>query len=168
MNRIIDLVAKLWTLTARVGAAFTWLPPTVARLTVGWIFFQSGWGKLHNLAQVTQYFTELGLPAPGFQATLASTTEFVCGTLLLLGLATRLAVVPLIITMIVALRTALWDQIDSLGSLFGLAEYLYITLLLWLGVAGPGPIAIDYLIESRHEHQPTTQLLARRSVKAMV
>src|SRR5258708_3232048 len=95
MNRILSMTARLWDLAARIGRALDWLPPTVARLTVGLIFFQSGWGKLHDLAKVTDYFTELGLPAPAFQATLASTTEFVCGSLLLAGLATRFAAVPL-------------------------------------------------------------------------
>src|SRR5215510_9574202 len=108
MNRMLGMVTKLWELAARIGNAFSWLPPTVARLTVGLVFFQSGWGKLHDLEKVTNYFTELGLPAPAFQAALASTTEFVCGTLLLVGLATRFAAVPLMITMCVAIRTALW------------------------------------------------------------
>lgn len=166
MNRMLTIFGTVWTLAARIGNAFSWLPPTVARLTVGWIFFESGWGKLHNLAKVTEYFADLGLPAPAFQATLASTTELVCGTLLLLGLATRFAAVPLIITMIVALRTALWDQIDSLGSLFGLAEFLYIALLLWLATAGGGPFSLDYLIDkvlARREPRSNRQVLMRAS-----
>src|SRR4029077_6503246 len=147
MNRVSTLIRAVAGLAERVGHTLHWLSPTVARLTVGLIFFQSGWGKLHDLAKVTDYFTELGLPAPAFQATLVSTTEFVCGSLLLAGLATRFAAVPLMITMVVALRTALWDQIDSLGRLFGLAEFLYIALLLWLATFGAGPLSIDYLID---------------------
>ena len=61
----------------RIGRAFSWLSPAIARLTVGLIFFQSGWGKLHDLDQVTSYFTDLGLAAPAFQARLVATTEFV-------------------------------------------------------------------------------------------
>jgi len=48
------------------GGALRWLSPVIARLTVGLVFFQSGWGKLHSLDQVTSYFTELGLPAPAY------------------------------------------------------------------------------------------------------
>jgi putative oxidoreductase len=147
MNRIFTIVAEGYGLASRVGNAVSWLPPTLARLVLGWVFFQSGWGKLHDLGQVTQYFSELGLPAPAFQATLASTTEFVCGSLLLVGLATRFAVVPLVVTMTVAIRTAQWEQVDSLGSLFGLVEFLYITLLVWLGTSGAGPLSIDSLLE---------------------
>lgn len=165
MTRTLRLLGDLWDLATRTGHAFSWLSPTVARLTVGTVFFQSGWGKLHDLAKVTDYFTQLGLPAPAFQAGLTATTEFVCGSLLLLGLCTRFAVVPLIITMVVAIRTALWDQVDSLGSLFGIVEFLYITLLIWLGTAGPGPLSIDRLIE-RYREQRTSAPAPRATSRA--
>src|SRR5688572_10072258 len=120
MNRALEKYGVVADVAARIGHAMSWLPPAVARLTVGLIFLQAGLGKLKDLGTVTEYFTQLGLPAPAFQAALAATTEFVCGALLLIGLATRFAAVPLMITMAVALRTALWEQIDSLGSLFAL------------------------------------------------
>ena len=126
MNRISTLITSAARLAERVGTSLQWLSPTLARLTVGLVFFQSGWGKLHDLDKVTNYFTELGLAAPAFQARLASTAEFVCGGLLLAGFATRFAVVPLIITMCVAIRTALWQQVDGLGSLVGLTEFAYV------------------------------------------
>ena len=91
MNRVTTLMAGAAGLACRIGTAMRWAGPTVARLTIGLVFVQSGWGKLHDLEKVTGYFTELGLPAPHFQAILASTSEFVCGGLLLLGLATRFA-----------------------------------------------------------------------------
>jgi putative oxidoreductase len=131
----------------------------MARLAVGLVFFQSGWGKLNDLSSVSSFFAELGLPAPGFQALLASSAELVCGGLLLLGLATRLAVVPLIITMIVAIATALWDQVDGFASLFGLVEFLYIVLLVWLGTDGPGPLSLD-----RFQERRTTRALAERGL----
>jgi putative oxidoreductase len=167
MNRIVELLTFADRLANRIGNALRWLPLTVARLTVGVVFAQSGWGKLHDLAKVTDYFTELGLPAPAFQATLASTTELVCGSLLLLGLATRFATVPLMITMIVALRTALWSQINSLGSLFGLAEFLYIALLLFLATNGAGPMSLDWLIGRVFSAPPTTPAAARRTSTAL-
>ena len=140
---------SLRRLVLRVAAALRWLPPTVARLTIGWVFLQSGWGKLHNLEKVVGFFTSLGLPAPGFQARLVACTELVCGALILLGLATRVASIPLIITMIVALCTALKADIHSLGDLFGTSEFLYIALLLWLGAYGAGPVSLDRVIAAR-------------------
>lgn len=170
MNRMFELGSYAWKLAARVGDAFAWLSPCVARATVGWIFFQSGWGKLHDLAKVTDFFTELGIPAPAFHAQLTATTEFVCGSLILLGLCTRFAAVPLIVTMMVAIRTALWDQVESVDSLFGISEFLYIALLLWLATHGPGPLSIDHLIDTllarRGEQDSPATLLRRRAAAA--
>ena len=140
------MLVRLRQLVLRVSNALRWLPPTLTRLVVGWVFLQSGWGKLHSLEKVVGFFTSLGLPAPEFQARLVACTEFVCGLLLLVGLATRVATIPLIITMIVALATALRADIHGLGDLFGTSEFLYIALLAWLGVYGAGPISLDRVI----------------------
>jgi putative oxidoreductase len=155
MNRIVALIATQAGLAERVGNALQWLSPALARMTVGLVFLQSGWGKLHDLEKVTNYFTQLGLAAPAFQARLASTTEFVCGGLLLVGFATRFAAVPLIVTMCVAIRTALWAQVDGIGSLVGLTEFAYIALLVWLGTNGAGPHSLDHLIARGWQHGAT-------------
>src|SRR5215510_1130464 len=167
MNRMLGMVTKLWDLAASIGNALSWLPPTIARLTVGLVFFQSGWGKLHDLEKVTGFFTELGIANPAFQARLASTAEFVCGGLLLLGLAARFAVVPLIVTMCVAIRTAQWENVDGIGNLVGLLEFSYIALLVWLGTDGPGPLSLDRLIarivELRADESTASAAVARRA-----
>jgi putative oxidoreductase len=136
-------------LILRVADGLRWLPPTVARLTIGWVFLQSGWGKVHSIPKVAAFFTQLGIPAPEFQARLVAGTELVCGALILLGLATRIATLPLMITMVVALSTALKGDIHELSDLFGLSEYLYIALLLWLGAYGAGPISLDRIIAKK-------------------
>src|SRR5499427_4755332 len=146
MNRISATATAAARLAERIGDALRWLSPTIARLTVGLVFFQSGWGKLHDLEKVTGYFTELGIPNAAFQARFASTAEFVCGGLLLLGLATRFAVVPLIVTMCVAIRTAQWENVDGIGSFVGLLEFSYIALLVWLATDGAGPLSLDRAI----------------------
>ncbi len=133
-------------LTLAVAERLAWLPPTVARFTLGWVFLWSGWGKLHDLDGVIQFFTELGIPRPELQAPFASGNELVCGALLVVGLCTRLVTIPLIVVMIVALVTAQRENAASLGDLFGLIEYLYVTLLVWIGIAGPGPLSADALL----------------------
>ena len=143
METIIDAALAIRRLILAIAGVLTWVGPTLARWTVGWIFVLSGWGKLHNLEQAINYFGELGIPHPELQAPFASGTELVCGTLVLIGLFTRLASVPLIITMIVAILTAQKENVGSVGDLFGLIEWCYIALLVWLGVAGPGPLSID-------------------------
>lgn len=154
MHRIATLIATAADLAARIGNALWWLGPTLARIAVGVVFVQSGWGKLHDLASVTEYFASLGLPNPAFQAALASSAEFICGALLLAGLATRFAAVPLIITMCVAIRTARWDEVDGIGSIFTMIEGLYIVLCVWLGTTGAGPLSLDALIARWWSHTP--------------
>lgn len=126
-----------------------WLPPTLARLALGWVFLLSGWGKLHNLDDVIEFFGSIGIPAPQIQAPFASGTEFACGLLLLVGLFSRLASVPLMVVMTVAIATARHEELTSLGALFGFVEYLYIVLLLYVAVEGPGPLSIDALLRRR-------------------
>lgn len=141
MNAVVSLGNRI----LNIAPAFAWLPPLLARVSVGWVFFQSGLGKLGNIDRVIGFFTSLGLPAPAFQAHLVAWTECVGGLLLIGGLATRLASIPLSIVMIVALRTALADDIDGFSSLAGTIEFLFIVLMAWLMVAGPGRISLDTL-----------------------
>ncbi len=129
-----------------VASKLAWLPPLVARITVGWVFVLSGWGKLHSLPDIVEYFRTLGIPAPEIQAPFASGTELVCGALLLVGLASRLASVPLMVVMTVAIMTARLEELTSAGALYGFIEFTYIALLLWIAVAGPGPLSLDALI----------------------
>lgn len=153
MPTLVDHASRLRRLVHSVSSGLQWLPPTVARITVGWIFLQSGWGKLNDLPKVVAFFSDLSIPAPQFQAPLAATAEFVCGALLLAGLFTRVASLPLIGTMIVALLTALRGEIHSASDLFGLSEYLYIVILLWLGAYGAGPLSLDAVIAKRLERR---------------
>jgi len=168
MNRALTVASAFYSFAVRIGTGLQPLGPTIARFAVGWVFLLSGWGKVHDLESVAAFFAELGIPAPGFQAVLASTAELVCGALLLAGLATRLAVVPLIVTMVVAIRTALWADIDSLITLFGKAEFLYIALLVWLGTTGPGPLSADHLIERALARRSAYRVETRREGSALV
>jgi len=151
MPTLTDRLSRLRRLVLRVSSTLRWLPPTVTRLTLGWVFIESGWGKLHSLPKVIAYFGELGIPTPQFQAPLAATTEFVCGVLLLVGLATRVASLPLIGTMIVAILTARRSDLNGISDLFGFIEYLYIVLCLWLGAYGAGPLSLDAVFAKRFE-----------------
>src|ERR1700723_4264304 len=75
----------------RVGRHLLWLAPLFARITVGWVFLLSGWGKLNNLPQVTENFIGWGIPFPHFFTPLTSGIEFFGGLFLLLGLFTRIS-----------------------------------------------------------------------------
>lgn len=126
-----------------------WVPPLLARLTLGIIFAESGWGKLHNLPKVIAFFTELGIPAPSIQAPFVAGVEFVGGLLLLVGLVTPLASLFLAGTMAVAILTAKMGEFHSLGDFVGLSEWTYLILLLWLIWAGAGKVSLDALFQRR-------------------
>lgn len=133
----------------RVAGYFQWLAPLVARIVVGWVFLWSGWGKLHNLPDVTKNFIGWGIPYPHILTPFVSGLEFVGGILLLAGLFTRIAAGALGITMIVAIRSALWNQVDSLETLLGFDETAYLAIFIWLAIAGPGVVSLDRLLAPR-------------------
>jgi len=130
-----------------VARHLTWLAPLFARITVGWVFLLSGWGKLQNLPQVTENFIGWGIPFPHFFTPLTSGIEFFGGLFLLLGLLTRISAGALGVTMIVAIKSAKWADVDSLETLLGFDEFEYLALFLWLAIAGPGSVALDHLIQ---------------------
>jgi putative oxidoreductase len=122
------------------------LPPLLARLTLGGVFLVTGWGKVNNLGKVTGLFASLHIPAPAFNAALVGWCELIGGALLLLGLLTRFATIPLMVTMIVAISTAKAPQIHGLHDLVTMIEFTYLLLLVFLAIVGPGAASIDAAI----------------------
>src|ERR1700730_17596335 len=129
-----------------VAQHLMWLAPLFARITVGWVFLLSGWGKLNNLPQVTENFIGWGIPFPHFFTPLTSGIECFGGLFLLLGLFTRISAGGLAVTMIVAIKAAKWSDVDSLETLLGFDEFEYLALFLWLAIADPGVVSLDHLL----------------------
>jgi putative oxidoreductase len=130
----------------RVAGPIAWLAPLFARITVGWVFMWSGWGKLNNLPQVTENFVSWGIPLPQLLTPFVSGVEFFGGIFLLLGFLTRISAGALGVTMIVAIKSAKWATVDSLETLLGFDETEYLALFLWLAIAGPGRASLDHLL----------------------
>jgi putative oxidoreductase len=130
-----------------VARHLSWLAPLFARITVGWVFLLSGWGKLHNLPQVTENFIGWGIPFPHLLTPFVSGIEFFGGLFLLLGLLTRISAGALGVTMIVAIKSAKWADVDSLETLLGFDEFEYLALFLWLAIAGAGALSLDHLLQ---------------------
>jgi len=155
MTREIAVTRTSFVSNARARALniaqrLDWLGPLVARITLGVLFISTGWGKVHNLAKVTAYFAELGIPLPGIQAPMVSFIELIGGALLVIGLASRVAALPLMASMAVAILTAQRENVHGLADLFGLVEWTYLALLLWVALAGPGKVSLDQLIFGRN------------------
>lgn len=143
------LVNMLIDWPQRVAQYLQWLAPLFARIVVGWVFLWTGWGKLTHLPLVTENFAGWGIPMPELLAPFVSGVEFFGGIFLLLGLLTRISAGALGVVMIVAVRVAQWDQIDSLETFLGFEEIMYLAIFLWLAIAGPGVISFDRLLQQR-------------------
>jgi uncharacterized membrane protein YphA (DoxX/SURF4 family) len=74
------------------------------RLMVGGVFLSEGIQKfLFPAENGVGRFAKIGIPTPEVMAPFVGVVEIVCGALILLGLLTRLAAIPLIIDMLVAI-----------------------------------------------------------------
>ena len=123
-----------------------WAALLLARLSVGLLFLSTGWGKVHDIPKVTSFFVELHIPAPGLNAVVVSYSELIGGALLVLGLFARLATIPLIVSMVVAILTAKLADIHSVFDLVGADEFTYLCVLVVILVVGPGKAAVDVLV----------------------
>lgn len=128
---------------------FEWLGPLLLRLVFGWFWLETGWAKLHNLEFFSQRFVEWGIPLPMLSATASGAVDLVGGALLLLGLGTRLVAIPMIVNMLVALAVVVLPTISTLDEFVELDEVLYVAVLFWLLVAGPGKASLDHVIARR-------------------
>ena len=120
------------------------------RLYWGWQFAQSGWGKLHRLDKMSDYFASLHLPIPAFTATFVSGLEFAGGLLLIFGLGSRLIGLLLAVAMSVAYwtaeRGALLSVFSDPGKFYNADPYTFGFAALLVLVFGPGRFSLDYLI----------------------
>jgi len=135
-----------------------WLGALIARLAVGLLFFLSGRGKLFVPArreQMRETLVAAGVPFASLNTIFVSTVEFVFGLLLVIGVLTPLACVMLGSVMIVAIATSAIKSIkaplllDWLSEFLYLPEVLYLVILFWLFLSGPGWFSIDHVILSR-------------------
>ena len=148
--------APVWTRGVSVGAALIrfaeiWLAPLVLlaiRLWMADIFFRSGLLKIQNLSGAVFLFTEIHpvpFVAPWLAAYLVTTIELVCATLLALGLAARLAAVPML-----AMAVVIQFVIGAADPAFHLTEHYYwMFLLLVIVTKGPGRLSLDCLLARR-------------------
>jgi putative oxidoreductase len=135
-------------LLKRIQSTQSSLGVLILRLVIGGIFFKAGSGKLfgwfggHGIEGATSFFQNLGIPAPHFHAILVGCTESLGGLALIFGLLTRLASIPLAITMIVAIFTAHRD-----GDFY--YPLVILSGLIALIDTGAGKISLDHMMSRR-------------------
>jgi putative oxidoreductase len=122
------------------------------RLLVGAVFLSEGIQKfLFPAALGVGRFMKIGIPAPQFFAPFVGVVEIVCGTLLIIGLVTRLAAIPLIIDISVAIITTKIPMLSAAG-FWSMAheaqtDYCMLLGLVFLLLVGSGPFSIDRRIK---------------------
>jgi putative oxidoreductase len=145
-NAPMEIVARARAMALQAIDRVSWLAPLLGRLAVGLLFLSTGIGKVGDLAKVNEFFQKLGIPAPGLNAVVVGYSELICGSLLVLGLFTRLATIPLIVSMVVALLTAKAHDIHGLFDLVGADEFTYLVVLVMIAIIGPGAAALDHFL----------------------
>lgn len=123
------------------------------RLYWGFQFAQTGWGKLHHLQKITEFFASLNIPFPAFNAPFVSSLELVGGILLMLGLASRPISFLLAMNMLVAYWTADREAFTSVfsdpGKFYAADPYTFLFASLMILIFGAGFFALDTLLARR-------------------
>jgi putative oxidoreductase len=137
--------AFIFTTTAEPAAI-------LIRLAVGFTFLVAGSRKLLDLGGGAGFFGSVGIPMPEALFPFVAVMEVLCGFLVLIGLFTRIAAIPLAIIMIVALVTTKLPRLpDGFGDFLN-ASRLDVTMLLcavYLIWVGAGRWSVDARTGSR-------------------
>jgi putative oxidoreductase len=135
------MTAFIDTWRARLDAFPQSLLQLLMRFGIFWVFWRSGNLKADNLELAIGMFREeyrLPFLSPEVAAYLATAVELVAPCLILVGLFTRLATLPLIAMTITIQCLVYWADYPS--------HLLWFAILVFILVRGPGPISLDALI----------------------
>lgn len=134
---------RLFSTTVHVTAIHIWL--LISRIAIGAIMLTHGLPKFEKLMAGNVQFADPFGMGPTVSLALATFAEAGCSILLILGLATRFATIPLMITMLVAILYA------HAADPFGRKELPLIFFILFTGflILGAGKYSIDHLIAGK-------------------
>src|ERR1700756_2014233 len=117
------------------------------RLYWGWQLAQSGWGKVHHLSNVTEFFASLGLPMPLRMAVFIALVGFFGGIFLALGLFSRITAMVLTVNMTMAYvigdREALLSFFSDPDKFIAAAPFAFLIASLIVLIFGAGRISMD-------------------------
>ena len=156
-QRSLQWATVAYEALTRIASSFQWLLLLAVRLYWGWQFAQTGWGKLHHLPKVTDFFANLGIPAPGFMAPAISWLEFVGGIGLALGIGSRFWGLLLAGDMVVAYLTAGRQNLLAIfsdpGKFYGDDAYTFLFASALILIFGPGRFSLDAIVQRRFKFQ---------------
>lgn len=110
------------------------------RVTVGAIFLQAGWMKFQNPAMIQGMLAGINFPLSDFFAWIVIFSELIGGALLVLGLWTKYATIPLMIVMLVAFFTV--HLKDGLVATTWYVMMIFFALSVFF-TSGAGKISLD-------------------------
>jgi len=118
------------------------------RFMVGWVFLSEGIQKfLYPAALGAGRFAKIGIPAPHLTAPFVGLVEIVCGAMLILGLATRYAIVPLLVSIAVAIATTKFPLLVHQGFWAAMhearADFCMLLGLIAIACLGVGAFSLD-------------------------
>src|SRR6266849_565085 len=150
MNKLISKITQLhdqfFALISHLQSPFR----LFVRLYWGWQLAQSGWGKLHHLPNVTEFFASLGLPMPMQMAVFIACVEFFGGIFLALGLFSRITGLVLTVNMTMAYvigdREALLSFFSDPDKFIAAAPFAFLIVSLIVLIFGAGRITVDTAI----------------------
>lgn len=124
------------------------------RLMVGAVFLSEGIQKfLFPDTLGAGRFAKIGLPSPGFIGSFVGTFEIICGSLVLLGLLTRLASIPLLVIMLVAMATTKAEILADKGfweMLHGSrTDWAMLLGSIFLLIKGGGYFSLDFKLTEK-------------------
>lgn len=125
------------------------------RIAVGLIFFSQGLLKYADPNLGVNRFTRIGFAHPAFTAHFVGVFEIACGLLVLIGLLTRIASVPLLVIICTAIATTKIPELTHAGQGFRFmvsdarTDFAMLMSLLFLLAAGGGRWSADALLEKR-------------------
>jgi putative oxidoreductase len=127
------------------------------RVYWGWQLWQSGWGKLHNLDKVTEFFASLNMPAPGKTAAFIACVEFFGGIFFAFGAFSRMTSLVLTVNLtmayVLADREALFSIFSDPDKFMAAAPFNFLLASLLILIFGAGKLSVDAAATRLVEHR---------------
>ena len=133
----------------------------LVRIAVGGVFLSEGIQKFLFPEELGfGRFAKIGIPVPGFTAPFVGFVEVICGLLLVIGLFTRWATIPLLADMAVAIWTTKLPILAKSG-FWAMAheartDYTMVMGCVFLLIVGAGSSSVDQLLQGRRRAQPAS------------
>jgi putative oxidoreductase len=153
---LISLFRKAYQILICLGVVLQPLILLLFRLHWGWLFFLTGKGKLLNHGNVVEFFTSLGIPAPGLNAWFVGGLECFGGLLLLIGLCSRPVAFMMTINMIVAYmsvpedRAKVFNIFSDTDSFLQADPFFFLLMSVLVLAFGPGLISMDAWLKRKY------------------